>query len=127
MLHPVNMQNQLARRVPFCWATMLGSHNSGITLADGYGVLDPYFQKYFAWVKLVVRHCLLRHHLMRGGNLRNVYHSMISLVCDLFVYHAEEYDRHVCFALGMLCDGLSSVSFFVTRQEQNCRPARCSG
>mmetsp|Transcript_11458 Transcript_11458/g.34433 ORF Transcript_11458/g.34433 Transcript_11458/m.34433 type:complete len:647 (+) Transcript_11458:108-2048(+) len=47
------VQNQLARRVPFCWATMLGSHNSGITLADGYGVLDPYFQKYFAWVKLV--------------------------------------------------------------------------
>ena len=54
-MHTGVAQNQLARRVPFCWATMLGSHNSGITLADGYGALDPYFQKYFEWVKFAVR------------------------------------------------------------------------
>lgn len=48
------LQNALARRLPFCYATMLGTHNSGITLADGYGVLDPYFQKYFEWVKFAV-------------------------------------------------------------------------
>lgn len=47
-------QNALARKLPFCYATMLGSHNSGITLADGYGTLDPYFQKYFEWVKFAV-------------------------------------------------------------------------
>ena len=33
---------------------MLGTHNSGITLADGYGTLDPYFQKYFEWIKWAV-------------------------------------------------------------------------
>jgi hypothetical protein len=49
-----SMQNALARKLPFCYATMLGSHNSGITLADGYGTLDPYFQKYFEWVKFAV-------------------------------------------------------------------------
>jgi hypothetical protein len=48
------VQNALARKLPFCYATMLGSHNSGITLADGYGTLDPYFQKYFEWVKFAV-------------------------------------------------------------------------
>ena len=48
------LQNALARKLPFCYATMLGSHNSGITLADGYGTLDPYFQKYFEWVKFAV-------------------------------------------------------------------------
>ena len=49
-----SLQNALARKLPFCYATMLGSHNSGITLADGYGTLDPYFQKYFEWVKFAV-------------------------------------------------------------------------
>jgi len=48
-------QNALMRRLPFCYATMLGTHNSGITLADGYGTLDPYFQKYFEWIKFAVR------------------------------------------------------------------------
>ena len=39
---------------------MLGTHNSGITLADGYGTLDPYFQKYFEWIKWAVSTPLLR-------------------------------------------------------------------
>ena len=50
------LQNALARKLPFCYATMLGTHNSGITLADGYGTMDPYFQKYFEWVKFAVSH-----------------------------------------------------------------------
>jgi hypothetical protein len=28
-------QTALACRLPFCYAALLGSHNSGITLADG--------------------------------------------------------------------------------------------
>ena len=46
---------QLARRLPLCYAALLGTHNSGITLADGYGNLDPYFQDYFKWIRWVVR------------------------------------------------------------------------
>ena len=41
-------------QVPLCYSSMLGTHNSGITLADGYGTLDPYFQKYFEWIKWAV-------------------------------------------------------------------------
>lgn len=52
--HALRTQLELSRRVPFCYASMLGTHNSGITLADGYGTLDPYFQKYFAWIKWAV-------------------------------------------------------------------------
>ena len=44
----------LPAQVPLCYSTMLGTHNSGITLADGYGTLDPYFQKYFEWIKWAV-------------------------------------------------------------------------
>ena len=40
--------------MPLCYSSMLGTHNSGITLADGYGTLDPYFQKYFEWIKWAV-------------------------------------------------------------------------
>jgi len=48
------------RQVPLCYSSMLGTHNSGITLADGYGTLDPYFQKYFEWIKWAVSTPLLR-------------------------------------------------------------------
>ena len=48
-------QAELARRLPFCFATLLGTHNSAITLADGYGNRDEYFQQYFKWIKWVVR------------------------------------------------------------------------
>ena len=49
------VQIQLARRLPFCYATFLGTHNSGISLADGYGNLDADFQQYFKWISWVVR------------------------------------------------------------------------
>jgi hypothetical protein len=48
-------QTELARRLPLCLATLLGTHNSAITLADGYGNRDAYFQQYFRWIKWVVR------------------------------------------------------------------------
>ena len=37
-----------------CNATLPGTHNSAITLADGYGNLDAQFQEYFAWIRWVV-------------------------------------------------------------------------
>ena len=49
------VQIKLARRLPLCYATLLGTHNSGINLADGYGNLDEQFQEYFKWIKWVVR------------------------------------------------------------------------
>ena len=50
----LSLQNALTNKLPFCYANLLGTHNSGITLADGYGTLDPYFQKYFEWIKFAV-------------------------------------------------------------------------
>ena len=47
-------QNALAKRLPFCYAALLGTHNSGITIADGYGNLDARFQQYFKWIRWVV-------------------------------------------------------------------------
>ena len=47
-------QNELAKRLPFCYAALLGTHNSGITIADGYGNLDARFQQYFKWIRWVV-------------------------------------------------------------------------
>lgn len=45
------LQAQLARTLPFCFTTMLGTHNSAITLADGYGNLDPVYQSLFKYIK----------------------------------------------------------------------------
>lgn len=50
----LTMQLELVRRLPFCYATLLGTHNSAITLADGYGNRDEYFQQYFKWIRWVV-------------------------------------------------------------------------
>lgn len=54
--HPSNIsqQTRLAQRVPLCMATMLGTHNTAITLADGYGNLDLYFEQYLKWIKWAV-------------------------------------------------------------------------
>jgi hypothetical protein len=53
-------QLQLAGRLPLCLAQYRGTHNSGITLADGYGNLDPYFERYFKWIKWAVRLVTIR-------------------------------------------------------------------
>ena len=47
------LQARLARAQPYCFSSFLGTHNSAITLADGYGNLDPFYQamfKYIQWV-----------------------------------------------------------------------------
>ncbi len=53
------LQLQLVRRLPFCLAELLGTHNSAISLADGYGNRDEYFQQYFKWIRWVVGVCRL--------------------------------------------------------------------
>lgn len=43
-------QRAVSEQLPFCWSTILGSHNSAITLADGYGNEDAYWQTFFAYI-----------------------------------------------------------------------------
>ena len=50
------LQLELSRRLPLCYASLLGTHNSGISLADGYGNLDLAYQHYFRWISWVVSH-----------------------------------------------------------------------
>lgn len=50
----LKLQRKLAYRRNFCSATLLGSHNSAINIADGYGVEDHVFEgylHYFKWFK----------------------------------------------------------------------------
>lgn len=49
------MQWAINRKQPLCNAVLPGTHNSGITLAEGYGNLDLQFQEYFKWISWVVR------------------------------------------------------------------------
>ncbi|CAK0733927.1 hypothetical protein CVIRNUC_000356 [Coccomyxa viridis] len=56
----IKTQAQLSRRLPLCLATLLGTHNSGITIADGYGNRDEYFQQYFKWIRWVSSSSKLR-------------------------------------------------------------------
>ena len=44
------LQRQLAYTQPFCHAQLPGSHNSGINLADGYGVEDHVFEELVSWI-----------------------------------------------------------------------------
>lgn len=48
------LQNKLSASLPLCYASWLGSHNSAITLADGYGNLDPVYQSMFDYVKRII-------------------------------------------------------------------------
>ncbi|CAL8466894.1 g6430 [Coccomyxa elongata] len=56
----IKTQLQLVRRLPFCLAQLLGTHNSAISLADGYGNRDEYFQEYFKWIRWVSSDSTLR-------------------------------------------------------------------
>ncbi|GMF45045.1 unnamed protein product [Phytophthora lilii] len=50
----LKLQRKLAYRRNFCSATLPGTHNSAINLADGYGVEDHVFEgylHYFSWFK----------------------------------------------------------------------------
>ena len=55
------LQLELSRRLPLCYASLIGTHNSGITLADGYGNLDLAYQHYFRWISWVVSRYLGCH------------------------------------------------------------------
>lgn len=54
LVHAVKLQAKLARGLPFCFTTLFGTHNSAITLADGYGNLDLAWQSLFKYIKWVV-------------------------------------------------------------------------
>ncbi|KAK9810746.1 hypothetical protein WJX73_004650 [Symbiochloris irregularis] len=58
--HAMRTQIKLTRRLPFCYATLLGTHNSGIGIANGYGNLDEQFQQYFKYIKWVAGDAPLR-------------------------------------------------------------------
>jgi hypothetical protein len=45
------LQSRLSRALPFCFASLFGTHNSAITLADGFGNLDPYYRALFEYVQ----------------------------------------------------------------------------
>ena len=49
----LDTQELLSARLPLCLATLPGTHNSAVTLADGYGALDPAFRAFFSWVRWV--------------------------------------------------------------------------
>jgi hypothetical protein len=57
------LQARLARAAPLCFASFLGTHNSAISLADGYGNLDPQWcalMKYAALVRPGFAHAQLQ-------------------------------------------------------------------
>ena len=51
LANAVRLQARLARTLPFCFSCFFGTHNSAISLADGYGNLDPSYQAFFKYVK----------------------------------------------------------------------------
>jgi hypothetical protein len=63
LANAIRLQSRLSRALPLCYAPMLGTHNSAISLADGYGNLDRYFQqalKYIKWASADLRNSVLR-------------------------------------------------------------------
>lgn len=54
LANAIRQQTRLGQALPLCYATLLGTHNSAITLADGYGNLDEHFQDFFAYIKWAV-------------------------------------------------------------------------
>ena len=62
------LQLELSRRLPLCYASLVGTHNSGISLADGYGNLDLAYQHYFRWISWLVSTIWLCHCLQRCGS-----------------------------------------------------------
>ena len=81
-------QNRLARTVPLCRAQLLGGHNSGITLADGYGERDPFFTS------------LLRR-LPLGGGTVQTHNQVLSLTDQLRLgVRLIELDTHYVARLG---------------------------
>lgn len=118
----------LTKRQPYCYSTVLGSHNSAISLADGYGNLDPYFQQYFKWIKWVVRtslpSCLLPFFFMAaacaglafpfvnraGANAENKLQAGNSLFP--LPLHAADVpaDLQSCMALSLACGNIRDHS-----------------
>lgn len=61
--HAHRFQHTLSSSLPLCYSSWFGTHNSAITLADGYGNLDPVYQsmfEYIAWLTPAGSSTLLR-------------------------------------------------------------------
>ena len=100
LAHALATQRALGNSLPFCDAPLLGTHNSAITLADGYGALDPAFRELFAWVRWA-----------RGGQELRTNNQFLSLTDQLNLgVRAVELDVH--WAAGALriahCGGFQS-------------------
>ena len=50
----MSFQLRLSRRQPLCLGQALASHNSAITLADGYGNRDDIYSAYLRWLDHLV-------------------------------------------------------------------------
>lgn len=48
-------QRRAAARQPLCYAALLGTHNSAITVADGFGNQDAYWQSFLRYIPDIVR------------------------------------------------------------------------
>ena len=80
------LQLELSKRLPLCYATLLGTHNSGISLADGYGNLDLAYQHYFHWISWVVRvlpslafFCVMPGHFVSDTLVLPIFPAHVSL------------------------------------------------
>ncbi|EFN52069.1 hypothetical protein CHLNCDRAFT_139316 [Chlorella variabilis] len=51
LAHAIKQQTKLVQTLPLCYQFLLGTHNSAISLADGYGNLDDYFRGFFKYIK----------------------------------------------------------------------------
>ncbi|CAD7702622.1 unnamed protein product [Ostreobium quekettii] len=51
LVNAIRTQVELASQLPFCYSQFSGTHNSAITLANGYGNRDLHFQQYFKFMK----------------------------------------------------------------------------
>jgi len=100
LAHALTTQEALALTTPLCAAVLPGSHNAAISLADGYGALDPAFSSFFHWIRWV-----------RPGSLLRTHNQVLSLTDQLRLgVRALELDVHlVAGALRIAhCGGLSS-------------------
>lgn len=43
-------QHRISSSLPLCYSSWFGTHNSAITLADGYGNLDPVYESMFEYI-----------------------------------------------------------------------------
>jgi len=102
LAHALATQERLSLTTPLCSAVLPGSHNAAISLADGYGALDPAFSAFFHWIRWV-----------RPGSTLRTNNQVLSLTDQMALgVRAVELDVHyVAGALRIAhCGGLNSAA-----------------